>query len=434
MGGAATVKVGVLGGGLAGLAVAANSRSDCEVLEADSHTGGHCRSLVRDGYTFDLGGPHIMFSRDRGILGYMIELLAGNVAEKRRHNVVYYDGRYVKYPFENGLHDLKPEDRFECLNSYLNNDHPSPTNFREWLYHTFGTGIAEKYLIPYNEKIWNIPATQMAFDWVEGRVPRPPAEDVIKSAVGVETEGYTHQLDFSYPVTGGIEALPGALARKCGSITRNFRVNRLWREEGTWRVSNGHDVKCFDRIVSTIPVHELVHALNDVPDDILRRAGDLRFNSLITVMLGFETDNPPPYTAIYVPGDSFMFHRLSFPLNFTDFGAPEGCAAISAEITTLPDDRVYRLGDDEIIERVIDGLSRMNLIDPERVNFRHVCHTRYAYVLRTFDYRENLDVVLDYLDGRGITSVGRNAEFEYLNMDQAIGHALDVAERLDREG
>ena len=32
----------------------------------------------------------------------------------------------------------------------------------------------------------------MSLDWVEGRVPKPPLEDVIKAAVGVETEGYTY--------------------------------------------------------------------------------------------------------------------------------------------------------------------------------------------------------------------------------------------------
>ena len=31
------------------------------------------------------------------------------------------------------------------------------------------------------------------------RIPRPPDDDIIKSAKGIDTEGYKHQLYFHYP-------------------------------------------------------------------------------------------------------------------------------------------------------------------------------------------------------------------------------------------
>jgi len=271
------VRIGILGGGLVGLVVASRChRHECEVLEFDDTVGGHCRSLVEDGYTFDIGGPHIMFSRNKEILALMYEQLGDNLAQRRRNNRIWYDGRYVKYPFENGLYDLAPQDRFECLYHYLNNDYPAPTNFKEWIYHVFGKGIAEKYMIPYNEKIWNVPADQMSIDWVDGRVPRPPIEDVIKSAVGVETEGNTHQLYFGYPKSGGIEALPRSFARHCSSLTRNFPVRKVWRDGEQWHVSNGRITKTYDKIVSTIPIQDLVDGLPGVPEAIRRGVHGLR--------------------------------------------------------------------------------------------------------------------------------------------------------------
>src|SRR5215470_1481718 len=263
------MRVGVLGGGLSGVVVAGHSRHDCEVLEADSRPGGHCQSLVKDGYTFDVGGPHILFSRNTEILDRMLRELGDNVATRRRNNKIYIKGRIVKYPFENGLFDLAPEDRFECLYNYLFNQHPTPKNFKEWIYHTFGKGIAEQYMLPYNEKIWNVSADQMAMDWVEGRVPRPPAADVIKSAVGVETEGYTHQLNFRYPRTGGIEALARAYAAKCRHIVCDFTVRKVWREGFEWCVSDGARTKRFDRLVTTIPLQALLAALPEVPQQVL---------------------------------------------------------------------------------------------------------------------------------------------------------------------
>ena len=76
------MRIGVLGGGLAGLVVASRSRHDCEVLELEASSGGHCRSLVEDGYTFDEGGPHILFSRNKEILDLLKAQLGANVAER----------------------------------------------------------------------------------------------------------------------------------------------------------------------------------------------------------------------------------------------------------------------------------------------------------------------------------------------------------------
>ncbi len=295
------MKVGILGGGLAGLTVAAHLESECEVLECDERVGGHCQSVREEGFTFDAGGPHIMFSRNKATLDYMLSLLGDNVYRGRRNNKVLYKGRYVKYPFENGLADLEPNDRYECLYHYLYNNHPAPTNFREWLYHNFGTGLTEKYLLPYNEKIWNVPADQMALDWVDGRVPKPPIEDVIKAAVGVETEGYTHQLHFFYPAVGGIEALPRAMAENARNVVTGFPIRHLYRSGDGWVASNGHSERRYDRIVSTIPIHDMIHVVDGVPEEIKTAVRALRYNSLFTVTVGVASDRVPDYSAVYVP-------------------------------------------------------------------------------------------------------------------------------------
>lgn len=424
------MRIGVLGGGLSGVVVAAHSRHQCEVLEADDRPGGHCQSLLRDGYVFDVGGPHILFSRNQEILQRMIAALGDNFTTQRRNSKVYYKGHIVKYPFENGLHDLPPDDRFNCLYHYLFNDHPAPTNFKEWIYHTFGKGIAETYLVPYNEKIWNCPAEEMSLDWVEGRVPRPPAEDVIKSAVGVETEGYTHQLNFYYPLKGGIESVPLAYAAKCRYITCGFPVRKVWRDGVEWCVSDGERVRRYDRLVSTIPLQSLLAALPEVPQQVMAAAKALRFNSIITVMLGFARDDLPWYTSLYVPDPEYLFHRLSWPLAFTPEGAPKGCAGVTAEITTNPGDGVHEMSDAQLYDHVIPGLAKMGFVDPDRINFRAIHRTQYAYVLRTFAYARDLKTALDYIASLGIVSVGRNAEFEYINMDEAVRRSLAVAEKL----
>ena len=208
-------------------------------------------------------------------------------------------------------------------------------------------------------------------------------------------------------------------------------MRNVWPAQGRWFVSNGRVTKCFDKLVSTIPVEDLLEALPDVPHSLRADVKSLRYNSLTLVMLGAQCDVRPPYTALYVPDMRFPFHRLSFPTNFTDEGAPEGCMAVAAEITTNPGDGFHELSDAEATALVLEGIAQMGLIDPARVRFKRVYRTKHAYVVRTFDYSTKLERVLKYIRDLGIISVGRNAEFEYINMDEAVRRAMDIVRQLD---
>ena len=425
--------VGILGGGLAGITIAAHLGPDCEVLEKDSRGGGHCQTVQEQGFTYDAGGPHIIFSRNQEMVDYMVSLLGSNVHQARRANKIFYRGRYVKYPFENGLYDLDPQDRFECLYHYIKNDYPPPkSNFKEWLYHHFGKGLAEKYLIPYNEKIWNVPAEELGLEWVEGRVPKPPVEDVIKAAVGVETEGYTHQLYFNYPLRGGIESLPCALEKQVARITPDFTVERIWRESGGWCVSNGRTTCRYEQIVATIPIQELAHALEGVPAEVIAAVDSLRYNSLITVAVGFDHTRLPDYTAIYVPDPEIRFHRLSFPAAFSPHNAPAGQSIVQAEITTNPGDGTHEMPDGEILADVVGDLEGMQLGRASEVCYSRVIRTKYGYVVQDDNCRRNLRQAKAYFEEIGIALCGRVAEFEYINMDVCIDRARKVAQKLNR--
>jgi protoporphyrinogen oxidase len=424
-------QTGILGGGLSGLTVAAHLEDDCEVLEADPFPGGHCGSVIEQGFTFDAGGPHIIFSRNAKTLDFMLSLLGRNISRGRRNNKIFYNGRYVKYPFENGLFDLAPQDRFECLRDYVSNAHPPPANFRQWMFHTFGTAITEKYLLPYNEKIWKVPAEQMSLDWVEGRIPRPPLEDVIKAAVGVETEGYQHQLFFYYPTRGGIQSLPDAMARRVPRLTTNFRVHNVRRTGDAWAVTDGEREYRYRHLVSTLPINEMAHKFEGVPDDIKRCGDSLRFNSLVTITIGLASERLPDYSAIYVPSPELPFHRVSFPAIFSPQNVPAGKSLIQAEITCMPSHGIWGADDSEILNRVVDGLRAMELVRPEEICYAKVIRTKYGYVVQDFTYREHLQKLKSYFEQQGITLCGRNAQFEYINMDQCIEGAQKVAARLN---
>jgi len=117
------VTIGILGGGVSGTALAAHLGDEVEVLEKRPRIGGLCGTISEDGFTFDAAGPHIMFSKNKPVLQLMIDVLDGNVREGRRENRIWFKGRLVKYPFENDLAALPPQDNFECIHGYIVNPH-----------------------------------------------------------------------------------------------------------------------------------------------------------------------------------------------------------------------------------------------------------------------------------------------------------------------
>ncbi len=432
------MKTVILGGGLTGVTLARllTARNfDVRVLEAETRIGGLCKSEKRDGFTFDTGGSHIIFSRDQEVLSFMKEVLEGNRSEISRNTKIFYKGSYVKYPFENGLYALPKEDLFFCINEFIKTlirsekgELPEAKNFREWIYNTFGKGIAECYMVPYNEKIWNYPVERMSTHWVEGRVPRPPVEDIIRSAVGIETEGYTHQSLFTYPVDGGIEALVTSMAAPVAErIQTNFKVTSVRKNGSVWEISNGTETVIADRIISTIPLQDLLLTLKDVPADVASAIGDLKYNSLLTVTIGVKGE-VPPYSWVYIPDEAIgLENRISFPSGFSRNTAPPGCASVLAEITYNEGDPVSLMNDRQAIDHVTSSLTRMGVIKPEKVVSQAVYRQKYAYVVYDLEYRKNISVIRDYFQGQGISLVGRFSQFEYLNMDGCIRSAMDFA-------
>ncbi len=430
------MKTAILGGGLSGLSLARllHERGDeVVVLEAEEQYGGLCRSRTEKGFTFDIGGSHIIFSRDKEVLAFMRRMIEGNEQQNNRNTKIFYKGRYVKYPFENGLFDLPAEDRFFCISEFVKNliavekgEVPAPGNFREWICYTFGNGIAECYMVPYNEKIWKYPTEQMSLHWVDGRIPRPPVDDVIKAAVGIPTEGYTHQAVFSYPLDGGIEALVRAIAKPVEPFIRtNFRITDVRKSGSRWQIGNGKETIEADRLISTIPVQHLLAALPGVPQEVKAACDALTYNSLVCVNIGVK-GSVPDYSWLYIPDPALgKTNRISFPSQYSRHVAPQGHSAILAEITHQPGDAVAGMSDDELVREVTGTITAMGLAAPKDITYTSVVRQPYAYVVYDIRYQENIAKVREYCAAVGIPLVGRFSQFEYLNMDGCLRSVLD---------
>lgn len=427
------MNVGILGGGVSGLSLAyflkhEHNINSYEVLEKNQSCGGLCTTFEKNGFFYDLGG-HIIFSTNKDILDFEINLLGENVEQRRRNNKIWYKKRYVKYPFENDLSALDKEETFECLRDYIKNDHPKPTNLKEWLYYTFGTSIADKYMLPYNKKVWKTDPALMGLEWVE-RIPKPPVEDVIKSAIGIETEGYKHQLNFFYPKSGGFQSLIRAFESKVNNIYTDSEIISIQKENKKWKVLTTTSVHNYDTLVSTISVFKLLKILKEpIPKNVQEAINNLEYNSMIVVLIGLNKIKHTNLTSLYVPDEESLAHRYCFSNAFSENLSPKGCSSIIAEMTVSPKN-TFKPEDSVVIEKTIWWLEKEGFISKQDICERDIKHIKYAYPIYDINYKYNIQTIYKYFNDIGIHLLGRFAEFKYINSDVCILTARNLAKRI----
>ncbi len=424
----------ILGAGLTGLSLGYFLNKNTIILEKDNEIGGLCRTFKKGNFSYDVGA-HIIFSNDKEILKFMIDILDSNIQKLYRNSKIFFKGKYLQYPFENDLSALDKEDTFYCLYHYLENNYPSPKNFKEWIFSTFGKGLAEYYLEPYNKKIWKYPLEKMSFKWVK-RVPKPPASDVIKSALGIKTEGKKHQSYFYYPNKKGIQAIPEAIKEKSkekSELKTKFTIKSIKKVNNLWEISNGIDTYKTKTLISTIPIHELANLVKGVPEEIKKAIKNLIFNKMYVVLIGLNNPNLKDKTSLQIPDSKIIFHRIAYNKYFGENYVPASKSAITVEITFPPGHTLDSEPQEKIVKRVIDDLAKLKIIKKEEVCETDIQKIDYSYVVYDIEHEKTIKYIKDYFNTMGIHLCGRFAEFQYLNMDGCLRHSLDLANELNKK-
>jgi UDP-galactopyranose mutase len=419
----------ILGAGLAGLSAARNLRGDHIILEKDARVGGLCKSVDIDGFIFDYA-PHILFTRDDHIRALFEEQLEGNLLRHTREAFIYLKGAFARYPFEVNLHNL-PEDVIqECIDGVVNRKTIDAKNFEEWIYSTFGDGIAKHYMIPYNRKIWKYDLSKMNINWISGRVPSPSIEEMKEGAAGTLKRDYGPNAEFMYPKHGGIGALANKLSKGL-NISKGSKVVEI-RPSGTdvkvryEREGETREVTA-EKVLSSIPLPDLVDILHDSPEEVVKAAGSLVYNSLVCVNIGVRTPGIIDKHWLYFPEDDLIFNRISFPMNFSEHTTPGDASSVLVEVTH----REASVDLESIRDRVFEDLTKTGILEEE--DEIEVCDTsafKYAYVIYDLDHAKNVGIIHDYLESVNVIPIGRFGEWEYFNMDKALLSGKNVASRI----
>ncbi len=429
-------RLGILGAGASGLSLALLADSDQMIIEKDRRPGGHAASTSVDGWVFDQG-PHIMFSRDQLLLDCMVSSLGSNVHRRRRNNKVAVAGSLAGYPLENDLAALPLPLRADAVISMLRARaaKSEPRNLADWFEASFGDVLVAAYFRPYNEKVWNVPLETLSMSWTD-KIPQPPIEAVIRSALGERSEGHLHQLYYFYPLRRGYSALMDAwssgispddlvLGSAVTRVTPTGEGVAVETQCGKWR---------FDRVVSTLPLRQLVDMVPNVPTSVASAVSRLIVNSMLITTFGFEGQDPNQFTAVYIPDADYLVNRVSYPTVFSPHNAPPGCFSVQAEITCPRGSELFEWSDEAIYDHVLEGLRQRSLVPTgcEPV-FRWLERLDHGYVVYTNDYVADVELAAGWFASQGIILHGRFGRHQYFNVDACLRSSIDLARKLGAE-
>jgi len=415
------MRVIILGGGLAGLSAAYHFKNQYLLLEKEKQVGGLCSSKKVNGYTFD-NAPHIFYTKNDYVKNLIYNLLKGNLIEQVRRAYIYLKSVYVKYPFEANLKPLSKEVIEECIKGVIEKEKSKPKNFKEWIYSTFGKGVAKHYMIPYNEKIWKYNLEKMSLDWIAGRVPSPSVEDMRKGASGKQEKEFGGNVEFSYPKQNGIGAIAEGLLSQISNFSLNSEVTKINCKSDSVEITykkNGKIKKVNSKhVISSLPLPDLTETIEDIPEEVVKAAKNLVHNSLVCVNIGVKRSGISDKHWVYFPEKEFLFNRISFPMNFSRFTTPKDRSSMLVEVTHGKDETMDLV---KVKEEVMEGLVDAKILkENDELEVCDISCFKYAYVIYDLNHKKNVTIIHRFLNENNIIPIGRYGEWEYLNMDKSI--------------
>lgn len=431
--------VAVLGTGMAGLGAgyaleAAGVPFVC--YDCNPYFGGHTRSFRYDGgFVFDEGG-HISFTKHEHVRDLLAENVAGRYEERRLRIDNYWRGYRIPHPVQCNLRGLPSDLIVQVINDFVavrGKEPPAGGNYAQWLLTTYGKAFAETFPIMYGRKYHTVEMECLTTDWIGPRMYRPSLEEVLRGAIGERVAGAHYVDTFRYPSSGGFMSYLEPFARRF-QLRLDHTLSGLDPQARVLRFANGKS-EAYGRLISSVPLPELIPLIDGVPEDVRKAAGTLAFTTAVLINLGIDRDDLSDAAITYFYDADVIFARVNLPYQFSPNNAPPGCGTIQAEVYFSEKYKPFSGRPSDLIQPVIEDLRRCGFIrQDDRILLRDAAINRFANVIFDQDRAPALRAVHGFLDEIGVHYCGRYGNWDhawtdeaFISGEQAVRAALDCA-------
>jgi protoporphyrinogen oxidase len=498
----------IIGAGPAGLTAALElqrrGHSQVTVLEASQDIGGLSKTVNHKGNRIDIGG-HRFFSKSDWVMDWWRDMLPvaqplGHSSEaealrlgyqgasrllgraqltaqeqdeqvmlvRNRLSRIYWGGKFFDYPLKPGLDMARKLGPAKCLRLGLSYAKSSVAPIRpeqsleDFFINRFGRALYHQFFKEYTEKVWGVPCRDISAEWGAQRVKSLSVGKMLahaaKKAVmgGGASAAQTSLIEhFLYPKYGPGQMWETAAARferQGGRLVRGAPVHTLVREGDRITAVRARldDGSALDlpagHVVSTMPVRELVQAMQPAPTpEVLAIGRDLQYRDFITVGLLYrklrptagavcQRTNRVPDNWIYIQEPGVKVGRLQVFNNWSPYMvADPDTVWLGLEFFARDDDELWAMSDDALKALAVREMQQLGLADEADALDATVLRMPKAYPGYFGEAYKQFDTLRAWLDGiPNLFLVGRNGMHRYNNQDHSMLSAQLAAQAILR--
>lgn len=462
----------ILGAGPTGIGAALRllelGHTDFLLVDAQPKPGGLASSFIdSEGFTWDLGG-HVQFSHYQKFDEYMnLAFPQEEWLWHERESWIWLKDRFIPYPFQNNLHRLAPEDRWRAVEGlvaahYARADMPTgparngyangkahgtrtpqststPRDFRDWVLATFGPGIAELFMLPYNFKVWGHPLEEMDYRWVGERVAVPSIAEAMKAVCLAQDQvSWGPNRRFRFPRRGGTGAIWRSLGARipASNLKMSSEVAQVAAHSRMVTLRSGEQIR-YRHLINSAPLDWLCHAIGHT--ELADRTARLKRSSVHVIGIGLEGAPPEAIRKMcwmYFPGAESSFYRVTVFSNYSPHNVPDAARnwSLMAEVAETP--HLHRDVSRDPNQLLLDVAAQMTAIglipDPYAIVSRWHRILSPGYPTPSLDRDAILSDALPSLEAMGIYSRGRFGAWKYevSNQDHSFMQGVEVIDRL----
>ena len=406
----------IVGAGVSGLAYANfTGRDDYLILEADNEIGGYCKTIRQDGFVWDYSG-HFFHFRHPEIEKYLVDRMDDDIRVVNKSSKILYGDSMVEFPFQKNIHQLPKEDFIDCLYHLFFREDKEAETFGDMLLAKFGRGICEKFLFPYNEKLYACDLNDLDKDAMGRFFPFANLEEIVRNFR--EPDNASYNATFTYPAGGAIQYVNAlkagvpddhiAFNERLVGLDLNAKVATTTRREIT-----------FEHVVSSAPFNRLLEIASVEHDPAVFTS-----NKVLIFNMGFDKKGWPGVHWVYFPERKYSFYRVGFYDNIFDTDR----LSIYVETGMKTDAEVDV---DASRAQVLADLKEAGVIDDHALVSTHDIVLDPAYVHITQQSQAAVSRLMGQLNAAGVYSIGRYGGWTYCAIEDNIVEAKTLVETLE---
>ncbi|MGW8180469.1 MAG: protoporphyrinogen/coproporphyrinogen oxidase, partial [bacterium] len=285
----------ILGGGLAGLAVAFYAHRaglDFRLCEESPHFGGLCRTLHFQGHSYDTGA-HRFHNQDPDITNDLRQLLGKKLFQVSKPSKVFMGGRFVDFPptpigmlRSAGIRQMG-RIGFDIVKA--RHQRKKVVSFADFAIQSFGKTLTIRFLLNYTEKVWGLPPEKLSPAVATKRLSGMSLRSLFLEVVNPSNR--TKHIDgkFLYPI-GGYGSIYKAIVETLPkeSLLARHKVTGLEAsDEAIESIGiNGKFVRSGSHCLSTLPLTLMTSLLGTaLPEEVHEASSQLLFRNIRLIFI-----------------------------------------------------------------------------------------------------------------------------------------------------